>query len=360
MRPLPTRIFSGEWDGGHVQGIAVDFDKGYIYYSFTTVLVKSDPEGHILGSVGGLTGHLGCIDFNPADGCVYGSLEFKRDAIGVGIARHLGLSPDDLPPDAFFCAVFDVDRIDRPGMDAWADGVMLAAHLPEVTADYVGCEPDGRPHIRGCSGIDGTGFGPGFADRVPGRLHIAYGIYGETDRVDNDCQVILEFDPADIRREARPLSVRTLADQPDGFRSAGARCLGRYFLYTGNTEYGIQNLKYDAYLDRWLVCVYRGRKPQFDNADLYMIDASVPPVWGQVPGRGEEGHLLTLAKPAPSGASLDAPAGWHWYGGQEGVVPVGDGRYYFSVSRRPKGYTSTVELRRWEPDDPRMPFVLCE
>ena len=356
MKTLPTRIFSGEWDGGHVQGIAVDFSKGFIYYSFTTVLVKSDLDGHILGWCGGLTGHLGCIDFNAGNGKVYGSLEFKRDAIGVGIARHLGLDPADLPPDAFYCAVFDVDRINRPGMDAWADGVMLAAHLPEVTADYVGTDPDGRPHVYGCSGIDGTGFGPGFADRAPNRLHIAYGIYSEPDRDGNDCQVILEFDPDEIDRAAAPLSLDILRRNPVTGSTGGARSLGRYFLYTGNTEWGVQNLKYDPYLDRWLVCVYRGHKPRFENPHLFMIDAAMPPVRGRIPGRNEEGMLLTLAQPAPS----DSPTGFDFYGGQEGVVPVGDGRYYFSVSERPRGYTSTVMLRRWNPTDPGHPFVPCE
>ena len=64
MMQLPSMIDGGAWRGGHVQGIAVDTKKGFVYYSFTTVLVKTDLQGCVIGSVKGLVGHLGCIDFN--------------------------------------------------------------------------------------------------------------------------------------------------------------------------------------------------------------------------------------------------------------------------------------------------------
>jgi hypothetical protein len=44
---LPRQIYSGEWNTGHVQGIAVDTERGYVYYSFTTALVKTDLEGNL-------------------------------------------------------------------------------------------------------------------------------------------------------------------------------------------------------------------------------------------------------------------------------------------------------------------------
>ena len=67
-------IFTGYWGNYHIQGIAVDKKGGYIYYSFTTKLVKATLDGKIIGSVDGIVGHLGCIAFNEEDGCVYGSL----------------------------------------------------------------------------------------------------------------------------------------------------------------------------------------------------------------------------------------------------------------------------------------------
>ena len=79
---LPKNIFSGYFKGGHCQGIAVDTKREYIYYSFTTELVKTDLQGNLIGSVTGLLGHLGCIDFNDADGRVYGKIthELQGDA----------------------------------------------------------------------------------------------------------------------------------------------------------------------------------------------------------------------------------------------------------------------------------------
>ena len=83
--PYPVSIFSGNWKFGHVQGIAVDKKHGYVYYSFTTVLVKTDMKGKLIGTVTGLLGHLGCLTFNEADGRVYGSIEYKSDEIGRGV-----------------------------------------------------------------------------------------------------------------------------------------------------------------------------------------------------------------------------------------------------------------------------------
>ena len=113
---LPKNVYSGTWAAGHCQGIAVDLAKGYMYYSFTTVFVKTDLAGNFVGSVTGLCGHLGCITFNPDDGRVYGSLEYKNDAIGRGIVQMLGGGIEI--PDRFYMAIFDVDRIDRADMPA--------------------------------------------------------------------------------------------------------------------------------------------------------------------------------------------------------------------------------------------------
>ena len=94
---LPKCVYSGVWNSGHCQGIAVDTNKKYIYYAFTTTLVKTDLEGNLIGSVTGLLGHLGCIDFCDGDGRLYGSLEYKNDVIGKGILAHLGkLLPQDV------------------------------------------------------------------------------------------------------------------------------------------------------------------------------------------------------------------------------------------------------------------------
>ena len=56
---MKTPLFTGKWGKLHIQGIAVDRAKGYVYYSFTTKLVKARLDGEIVGTVDGLVGHLG-------------------------------------------------------------------------------------------------------------------------------------------------------------------------------------------------------------------------------------------------------------------------------------------------------------
>ena len=93
MRNVPCIIESGYWKEGHVQGISVDTEKGHVYYSFTTLLVKTDFEGNFIGSVKRLAGHLGCITFVPEQRILYGSLEMKHDQIGRGIIGRTGWDP---------------------------------------------------------------------------------------------------------------------------------------------------------------------------------------------------------------------------------------------------------------------------
>ena len=83
LSALPRHIHSGIWKSGHVQGIAVDLKNDCIYFSFTTMIVKTDLEGNLIGWADGIAGHLGCMDFCEADGRVYASLEYKDDCIEV-------------------------------------------------------------------------------------------------------------------------------------------------------------------------------------------------------------------------------------------------------------------------------------
>ena len=201
LSKLPREVFSGVRGPFHVQGIAVDLKNGYMYFSFTTELLKTDLQGKLIGSVKGMTGHLGCLTVNPEDGRVYGSLEYKNDEIGRGILRQLNKEGNgENPSDAFYVAIFDVDKITRPDMDAETDGVMTAVYLKEVVDDYYGTAVNGGREVKhrlGCSGIDGISFGPAFGAPKGSKpyLNVAYGIYGDTTRSDNDYQVILNYDP---------------------------------------------------------------------------------------------------------------------------------------------------------------------
>ena len=343
-------IFTGYFGRHHIQGIALDLEKGYLYCSFTTQLVKLTLDGKLVGSVGGLTGHLGCIAFNKADGKVYGSLEYKNDAIGKGIAAGGHAA------DAFLMTVFEVDKIDRPDMDASADGVVRGVYLREVVEDYHGTGKNTAgetvPHRCGCSGIDGTAIGPMFG-AAPGSkpyLFVAYGVYGDITRSDNDHQVLLGYDLDELNAAARPLD--------EAIRGAGAqlRPCGRYFVYTGNTTYGVQNLEYDAATHAYYMAVYPGKKPAFGNFSLFAVDAAVPPRRTPLRGLDEEGDLLTLAPAAHTDAQ--GVTGWHYPWGATGLFCAGDGSWYISREGRDEtGQYGNIHLCRW---DGKTPFVEVE
>jgi hypothetical protein len=326
---LPRSIFAGEWTNGHIQGIAVDTERKHIYYSFTTVLVKADLQGNVIGTVEGLTGHLGCLAYNGGDRCVWGSIEYKHDSIGKGIMARTGIQLAE--EDAFYVAIFDVDKIDRIGMDAEADGIMTAVYLPDVCDDFEAEGEQGAPHRYACSGIDGVTFSPRPGERQvsPYMLYVAYGIYNDVNRDDNDHQVSLEYDWRKIKPYAKPLT----QGQP---HHSGARCENRLFFYTGNTNWGVQNLEYDTYLDAWLVAVYKGNKEKFRNPPMFIVDRKVAPVMGELKGLcGREGLLLTGAQlgvvdPATGVYGCDFPRG------STGLIALGNGYYYFSFDKKVK------------------------
>jgi len=340
---LPEMIHSGHWTGGHCQGIAVDTQRRYMYYSFTTMLVKTDMEGNLVGSVTGLQGHLGCLAFCNEDGRVYGSLEYKMDAIGKGILKNIGVEKE--LDERFYIVVFDAEKIDRPGMDACADGVMTAVHLQEVLDDYCAVVTNqGREvqHRHGCSGIDGVTFAP-----VPGEdpekryLMVAYGIYGDTERTDNDYQVLLCYDTSDWKRYMQPLR------QDCMHRSGPEKPLRKLFVPTGNTTYGVQNLEYDPFTGDLLMAVYPGRKPQYPNHRLFAADGTKAPVMQVLEGVEPpvEGEVLALRG-----------EGWDYPWGSTGMIALGGGSWYMShEGRNEKGHFTDVQLCRWDGVHPITP-----
>lgn len=345
---LPLEQNGGTWPTSHVQGIAVDVSGGHIYYSFTTLLAKYDFSGKLIGTLVGWAGHLGDLDFNPRDGRVYGSLEYKKD-------------------QAFYIAVIDVRRIDRVGIDASKSGILTTVYLPEVVSDYaadlngdgvfdgnVAQTPD---HRYGCSGIDGVSFGPQFGRTDgPRLLTVAYGIYAHLTRTDNDHQVLLQYDTTDWARCERPL----VESAPH--HSGPAAVHGKYFVRTGNTTYGVQNLAYDEVQQRWFMGVYKGTKPAFPNYGLFAVDARTPPVLADlvgVPGPGGKGHergkLLALAADGLTHAATGI-RGWNQKA-DVGIQPVGHGLFYLAVGSGTKGQqTGKITLHRWT-GTPAAPFV---
>lgn len=349
VRPRPPlKQNGGTWPTSHVQGIAVDLQGGHIYYSFTTLLAKYDFSGKLVGTLVGWAGHLGDLDFNPRDGRVYGSLEYKKDK-------------------AFYIAVVDVGRIDRVGIEVGKSDLFRTVYLPEVVSDYTAdLNGDGKfdgdtaktpDHRYGCSGIDGVSFGPEFGRTDgPRLLTVAYGIYSNLERTDNDHQVLLQYDISGWRRYERPLS------ESAPHHSGPDKPRGKYFVRTGNTHYGVQNLAYDDVQQRWFLGVYKGRKPSFPNYLMFAVDARTPPARGPlvgVPGPGgrgtEEGLLLALAEDGLKDAATGI-RGWNQKA-DVGIQPIGHGLFYLCVGSGPKGsQTGDVTLHRWT-GVPAAPFA---
>lgn len=350
---LPLTQNGGTWKAGHVQGVAVDVRGGFIYYSFTTLLAKYDFSGKLIGTLVGWTGHLGDLDFNPADGKVYGSLEYKEDK-------------------AFYIAVIDVARLDRVGVEASGSALFRTVYLPEVVRDYsadlngdgvfegddgkfkgdVVASPD---HRYDASGIDGVSFGPAFG-QTDGRryLTVAYGVYGNTTRTDNDQQVLLQYDVGDWGRYASPLT--EAAPHHNGPAAVDAKV----FVRTGNTRYGVQNLAYDPASKRWFMGVYPGQKPAWPNYGLYAFDAAALPKTGDLigvkAGQGwEQGRLLPLADDGLKDSATGV-RGWNQKA-DVGLQPVGAGLFYLAVNAKTSdGQTADLTLNRWT-GDAHKPFV---
>jgi hypothetical protein len=309
---LPLKQNGGTWSSGHVQGIAVDARGGFIYYSFTNLLAKYDFSGRLVGTLIGFTGHLGDLDFS--EGKVYGSLEYGKDK-------------------AFYIAVIDADRLDRIGMEASRTEIFRTVYLPEVVEDYTAKR-------YGCSGIDGVGFGPAFGHvDGPRYLTVAYGIYGDTERDDNDNQVLLQYDVSNWNQYAKPLN------EAQPHRSGPDKLQGKYFVHTGNTTYGVQNLSYDDSLHRWFMGVYQGKKKSFPNYLLFAVEGHTQP----------KGQSLELADDGLKDAATGV-RGWNQKA-DVGFQPVGNGLFYLSVNSGSKGtQTADLTLMRWT-GDAGQPFV---
>lgn len=351
---MPSLVNPGKWDTGHVQGIALDSEHKYIYYSFTTTLVKTDLDGNLIGTVEGLLGHLGCIAFNDEDRRLYGSLEYKHDSIGRGILKRTG--GEVAGEDAFYIAIFDVDKINRVGMNAEKDDVMTAVYLEEVATDYSFGKDTVAPHKYCCSGIDGTSFGPVFGQSAnsPKMLMVAYGIYGSLQRCDNDNQLIMQFDWRKFKDFEQPL----LQEAP---HHSGPRSDVRYFLFTGNTTWGIQNLEYDPFTGDWLVSVYVGKKPQFPNHPMYVIDGSIAPVDTELVGLcGERGLTLSLKR---EGIYHENSGVWgvDMKKGQTGMYSFGNGYYYFSHEEKTPEKLQTCNMYLYKRIENKLcPFEMVE
>lgn len=341
----PLSLAGGGWDVKHCQGITVDKEKGYIYYSYTSLLVKCDMDGNIIGTVTGFTGHLGDIAFNEKDSRIYCGYYSKNR-------------------EGFYVLIFDADKITKENMKPKSD-VVRSVFVSEAYNDYkaaVTLQTEGgalwKKHRYGCSGIDGITFGPDFSKGKGSEdvLTLAYGIYSEPDRTDNDYQVLLQYDVTDWwDTVSKPHSEKEL------HFSAATDFRGKYFVYTGNTKYGVQTMEYFDELNLWILNCYHGQKDSFKKLRLFAIDGDVPPKKETLRGQPQEDkqYVLSLYQDGCNDKE-NGIYGWDSSYGVQGVAYMNDGLFY--IVRPYESWTGTKTaicyLNVWSPDN-NDPFVLA-
>ena len=315
-------------EGGklHVQGIALDKKDKCLYCSFTSAFFKTDLKGNIIGSVTGINGHLGAMTYDEKAKKVYASLEIKDDEIGRGISDVLGEARHEKQSSTFYVAEIDVRRVNR--LEVPFEEAFTLYAIDEVAKDYldtVTVNGMRLEHRYGCSGMDGIALAPEFgspyadstpdpktrSDRVKGGsrkadcIYIAYGIYGDTTRIDNDYNILLCFKKDDLKTPTH-----------------------KYFVKTGNTRYGVQNMAYDKASERLYLAVYKGQKSAYPNSSLFALDINQEPFMDLlegVPYESEEVEQLSVT---------DASYFKH---GSTGLYSFGDGRWYVSQKGKKDG-----------------------
>lgn len=311
---LPEKIFLGAHNkNNHCQGFALDTERKYAYQAYAHKLVKTDLEGNVIGTVENITGHLGCIDYCDEDGKLYGALS---QVVDESSQKELG-----------FIAIFDVSKIDQMGMNAEKEEIMRVVRLKTVEEYTSGTSISNGVeylHKYGSSGIDGLTIGPDFGAGKDSKkyLQVSMGILGDTEREDNDHQIILqyEFDSWWSNKATRfsqdSLSEIYTENEPRN----------TYFIYTGNTTWGIQNFEYDEYTGDYFAFFYRGEKPEFPNYDVFFIDGSKKAELKPLEGKDISGLELSLRR---AGKNKIGETGIYFSSGSMGAYSLGDGRFYF-------------------------------
>ena len=282
----------------HMQGICVDDKMEYMYFSYTDVLAKVDLKtGKVVGSVGGFGAgsfgtpggaHLGCLAYY--DGKIYGSLEYKE------------------PGKKFFIAVFDEDAITEVGMDmkdmeSGVDGILLyepTSDFRDPLGDTVSAEDgfavneENAGHKYACSGIDGVTFGTMPGD-TSGKMYlfVAYGVYGGakwSNRYDNNYNVIQVYDPDDLNDNVVKRFTYERGLSTDYEDSEALHACDTLYVWTGNTNYGAQNMEWDRKTGDIVLYTYANTTKWHDYT-MFVIDGSRAPVEQEI----EVGQSNTIA-----------------------------------------------------------------
>lgn len=187
-------------------------------------------------------------------------------------------------------------------------------------------------------------------------VYVAYGVYGDTTRTDNDYNVLLAYRLEDVLAQAGMSSSPSannvtcsitsvenanVSPTSDSYaRKYGIQQLchvHKYFVHTGNTEWGVQNLAYDSSTNKMFLAVYKGSKSRWPNYDLFALDM----------------HQQAFPAPLEGVPYSDSPVeqlevsgAWYFRWGSTGLCPLGDGTFYISHNGASDG-NNYCEARRY-------------
>ncbi len=341
-----NKLYAKSYDAGwhptaeHVQGAETDRYGDYFYYSFADRLIKQSADGEVVGTVTGITGHMGDAAYNRADDKLY--VSYTRKDGGDKLCYML---------------IFDCEKIDKLNMkfEDVCTCVYVGAPILELAKEN-GYDAEGNAlsdewlSLSGKYGvnnsIDSCTFGPKFGVN-DGKTYLTMGLgapgqsekvsvggveKSAADRVDNDYQVIVQFDTSDWENYAVPFAQISDATGPENFD-------GIYFFYYGAHDYSAQNLCYDRYTNTYIMSTYglleARQSAGFKNNCVYFIDATeaeeksltgngvetglvLGAKYGIADGKGAVGYAFNELQVSPS----------------VGIVSMHDGKLYIASSER--------------------------
>ena len=137
---------------------------------------------------------------------------------------------------------------------------------------------------------------------------------------------------------------------------------GRYFVYTGNRNWGVQNMEYDATRNFWFLATYETKKSDFSGFTLHVIDGNIAPKKQNLKGveYAKKQNVLTLCGRGMTDPNHIDVRGWHFDKASTGIHALGNNYFYISHRKRNKPFQScTATLYRFIGSETK-PFVLVE
>lgn len=284
---------------GHVQGIAIDRENGFIYASISNALVKSDMNGKVVGSIYNLPGHIGDIAFNPDDGRVYAA-QYVYNGNG-------------------YISMIDGDDITEVGME-------YSEHKGILKSVYA-------------LSADGTAIGPNFGETNSDKKYLYItkkkGVYRQ----------FLQYD-IDELKEYETVWDGKHTNGPEGPKQ-------RYYVYMGTADYGIQNLEYDPYTETMICCTYGVSGDIYPKYCTYAVDMTALPEKGEI---NDIGSVGAITKFAPYGTYHEATGIWgsKFNKGSHGFASLGNGYYYIiesEINEEDVDRNDVYGLYKWTGDD---------